>query len=114
MFSIIIAAALMLAGVVLILRSTREVAEINVGHDLPIVFGSFANPPARKTVLRRSVGFLLVLLGAWRTSAIVWNYTPGWSILLLPVLVLLGWAGPALLVTLDHNRNNGSNSASVH
>lgn len=111
MLSIIITAALMIAGVVLILRATREVAAINDGHDLPIVFGSFARRPSKKTIIRRSVGFLLVLLGAWRASAILWNYAPGWSLLLLPVLVVLGWTVPALLVTLDHNRNNGSNTA---
>ncbi|MDV7991626.1 hypothetical protein [Rhodococcus sp. IEGM 1374] len=95
--SIIIAVALMIAGVVLILRATREVAEINVGHDLPLVFGSFAKRPSKRTVIRRSIGFLLVLLGAWRASAIVWNHAPGWSLLLLPVLVVLGWTVPALL-----------------
>lgn len=113
MFSIVVTTALLVAGVVLIFRATREISKLNVGHRLPVLYGKFVNKPSKSAVTWRGAGFLLVLLGAWRAAALAWDYRPGWSILLLIVLVLAGWSVPALVVTARHNRRNGPMSETV-
>jgi cell division protein FtsW (lipid II flippase) len=113
MFWIVVTTALLAVGVALIFRTTREISDRNAGHRLPVLYGQFVNKPSKSTITWRGVGFFLVLLGAWRAAALAWDYRPGWSIVLLIVLILAGWSVPALAVTVRHNRSNGPTSKSI-
>lgn len=95
----------LLMGIVLTTRAYQRIAQENVGHRLPVVFGEFVVRPSTAVRRQRRLAVVVTFLGAGGAAQSLYEmgYWGAAAYGLVAVLLVVN-AVPATVVSVFHNR----------